>query len=84
VPGPFDPPTFRLEEYPGVWEFQARHHLTASDAETLTIEELRASVCRSVGPVPTDRFRIGVGRRDPEPSLEAFCRFLEGRVSIGT
>jgi aspartate/methionine/tyrosine aminotransferase len=42
MPGPFDPPTFRLEEYLGVWEFQARHHLTASDAETLTIEELLA------------------------------------------
>ena len=39
---PFDPPTFRLEEYLGVWEFQARHHLTASDAETLTIRELLA------------------------------------------
>jgi aspartate/methionine/tyrosine aminotransferase len=40
--GPFDPPPFRLEEYLGVWEFSARHHLTASDAETLTIEELLA------------------------------------------
>ncbi|HVX33181.1 MAG TPA: aminotransferase class I/II-fold pyridoxal phosphate-dependent enzyme [Solirubrobacterales bacterium] len=38
--GPFDPPPFRLEEYLGVWEFSAKHHLTASDAETLTIEEL--------------------------------------------
>jgi aspartate/methionine/tyrosine aminotransferase len=26
--------------------------------------------------VPTDRFRIGVGRRDPEPALEAFNQFL--------
>jgi aspartate/methionine/tyrosine aminotransferase len=40
--GPFDPATFRLEEYLGVWEFSAKHHLTASDAETLTIEELLA------------------------------------------
>lgn len=40
--GPFHPPTFRLEEYLGVWEFQAAHHLTASDAETLTVEELLA------------------------------------------
>ncbi len=40
--GPFDPPPFRLEEYLGVWEFSAKHHLTASDAETLTIEELVA------------------------------------------
>jgi aspartate/methionine/tyrosine aminotransferase len=40
--GPFDPPPFRLEEHLGVWEFSAKHHLTASDAETLTIEELLA------------------------------------------
>jgi aspartate/methionine/tyrosine aminotransferase len=42
VTGPFDPPPFRLEEYLGVWEFSAKHHLTASDAETLTIRELLA------------------------------------------
>jgi aspartate/methionine/tyrosine aminotransferase len=28
---------------------------------------------------PTDRFRVGVGRSDPEPALEAMQRFLEGR-----
>jgi aspartate/methionine/tyrosine aminotransferase len=33
---------FRLETYMGRWEFAARHHLTASDAETLTIAELLA------------------------------------------
>ena len=32
-----------------------------------------------VGEVPRDRFRIGVGRRDPEPALAAFERFLESR-----
>jgi hypothetical protein len=26
--------------------------------------------------VPTDRFRIGVGRRDARPALEAFDQFL--------
>ena len=35
-------PDFRLEVYLGEWEFKARHHLTASDAETLTIAELLA------------------------------------------
>jgi aspartate/methionine/tyrosine aminotransferase len=46
---------------------------------------LPASIYRSdLGPVPTDRFRIGVGRRDPEPALEAFGRFLDGRVSISS
>lgn len=33
-------PPFRLEVYLGQWEFAARHHLTASDAQTLTIGEL--------------------------------------------
>ena len=35
-------PEFRLEVYLGRWEFAARHHLTASDAQTLTIGELLA------------------------------------------
>lgn len=33
-------PDFRLEVYLGEWEFKARYHLTASDAETLTIGEV--------------------------------------------
>jgi aspartate/methionine/tyrosine aminotransferase len=31
----------------------------------------------ALGPVPSDRFRIGVGRLDPEPALAAFDDFLE-------
>ena len=34
--------TFRLEEFLGEWEFRVRHHLTASDAESITVEELLA------------------------------------------
>jgi aspartate/methionine/tyrosine aminotransferase len=38
---------------------------------------LPADVYRSaLGPVPEDRFRIGVGRRNPEAGLEALTRFL--------
>jgi aspartate/methionine/tyrosine aminotransferase len=33
-------PDFRLETYFAKWEFSARYHLTASDAETLTVAEL--------------------------------------------
>jgi aspartate/methionine/tyrosine aminotransferase len=33
-------PDFRLEKYFSRWEFAAEHHLTASDAQTLTIGEL--------------------------------------------
>lgn len=32
-------PDFRLEVYLGKWEFAARHHLTASDAQTITVAE---------------------------------------------
>ncbi|KQV20036.1 MULTISPECIES: aminotransferase class I/II-fold pyridoxal phosphate-dependent enzyme [unclassified Kitasatospora] len=33
-------PDFRLETYFSRWEFTARHHLTASDAQTMTLSEL--------------------------------------------
>ncbi|MFD0569552.1 hypothetical protein ACFQ0T_10150 [Kitasatospora gansuensis] len=35
-------PDFRLETYFSRWEFTARHHLTASDVETMTLSELLA------------------------------------------
>jgi aspartate/methionine/tyrosine aminotransferase len=41
---------------------------------------LPSSIYRSdLVEVPHDHFRIGVGRSDPAPALEAFDRFLEGR-----
>ena len=33
-------PDFRLETYFSTWEFKARHHMTASDAQTLGLREL--------------------------------------------
>jgi aspartate/methionine/tyrosine aminotransferase len=42
VSAPVPLPDFRLEVYLGRWEFAARHHLTASDAQSLTVEELLA------------------------------------------
>jgi aspartate/methionine/tyrosine aminotransferase len=35
-------PDFRLETYFAKWEFSARYHLTASDAQTLAVSELLA------------------------------------------
>jgi aspartate/methionine/tyrosine aminotransferase len=35
-------PEFRLETYLGKWEFEARHHLTASDLETHTLGQIIA------------------------------------------
>jgi hypothetical protein len=41
---------------------------------------LPASIYASeLGPVPADRFRIGVGRRDPEAALAALGRFVDAR-----
>lgn len=41
---------------------------------------LPASVYRSeLTPTPTDRFRIGVGRLDPEPALDALAGWLRDR-----
>jgi aspartate/methionine/tyrosine aminotransferase len=42
---------------------------------------LPASVYQSeLTPTPADRFRIGVGRRAPEPALEAFATWLRARA----
>ena len=35
-------PDFRLETYFSRWEFTARHHLTASDVQTMPMAELLA------------------------------------------
>ncbi|MFI8455156.1 aminotransferase class I/II-fold pyridoxal phosphate-dependent enzyme [Kitasatospora sp. NPDC085464] len=41
---------------------------------------LPASTFRSeLTPTPTDRFRLGIGRRDPGPALEAFAGWLRKR-----
>jgi aspartate/methionine/tyrosine aminotransferase len=46
--------------------------------ETAGVVLLPASIYESsLAPTPTDRFRIGVGRRDPEPALAALTRFLD-------
>ena len=38
-------PDFRLETHFSRWEFKARHHMTASDAETMTMSDLLALAC---------------------------------------
>jgi Predicted ornithine cyclodeaminase, mu-crystallin homolog len=45
-------PDFRLETYFSRWEFTARHHLTASDAQTMTMTELLA-----LADLPPELFR---------------------------
>ena len=45
-------PEFRLETYLGKWEFGARYHMTASDAQSITIRDVLALA----GPGAVDRF----------------------------
>jgi aspartate/methionine/tyrosine aminotransferase len=40
--GRLELPDFKLETYFSTWEFTAQHHLTASDAESMTVAELLA------------------------------------------
>ena len=48
--------------------------------ETEGVLLLPASIYASeVADVPSDRFRVGIGRRDPEAALEALDRFLTDR-----
>ena len=35
-------PEFRLETHFSKWEFKARHHMTASDAQSMSMSELLA------------------------------------------
>ena len=35
-------PDFRLETHFSRWEFNARHHMTASDSQTISMRELLA------------------------------------------
>ena len=58
----------------GVEEFCAR--LLAERGVLLLPASLYAS---GLAPVPADRFRIGLGRRDPEPALEQVAQFLAAR-----
>lgn len=54
APRSWSPPTrdFALEVYFSKWEFAARHHLTASDAQSMTLAELLAHA------TPADRARF--------------------------
>jgi aspartate/methionine/tyrosine aminotransferase len=49
--------------------------------EEAGVVTLPASIYRSeLTPTPTDRFRIGIGRENPESALEAFASWLRSRA----
>jgi aspartate/methionine/tyrosine aminotransferase len=60
-------PVFRLEEYFGRWEFRARHHMTASDMQSMTLQELLAHA----SPADREAFdRLWLGYTLPEGAEE--------------
>ncbi|MFF5211848.1 aminotransferase class I/II-fold pyridoxal phosphate-dependent enzyme [Streptosporangium sp. NPDC000396] len=61
-------PDFRLETYFSRWEFTARHHLTASDAETMSMAELLALADREDRRAWAD-LRLGYTQTFGDPGL---------------
>ncbi|MBN9414845.1 MAG: aminotransferase class I/II-fold pyridoxal phosphate-dependent enzyme [Candidatus Eremiobacteraeota bacterium] len=81
-------PEFRLEKFFSEWEFQARHHLTASDAENCPLGELLENPSEllelRLGYIPSEggrelRQAIAATYQNIEPDqVLAFCGAEEG------
>lgn len=63
-------PDFRLEAYFAKWEFAARHHLTASDAQSMTLRELLA-MADSADAAAFDAQWLGYTQTFGAPALRA-------------
>lgn len=63
-------PDFRLEVYFSRWEFNARYHLTASDAETMAMSELLA-MADADDRAAWDDLRLGYTETYGDPGLRA-------------
>ncbi len=63
-------PEFRLETYLGVYEFKARYHLTASDAETYALAEL-LELADDVDRARWEQLRLGYIPTEGTPELRA-------------
>ncbi len=61
---------FRLESFFAEWEFKARYHLTASDAETMTLRELLA-LADDEDAARWDRLALGYVETQGTPALRA-------------
>ena len=73
-------PEFRLEAYFGVWEFQARYHLTASDAETMALEEL-LEYADAPDRERWERLRLGYVESQGTPALREAVASTYERIS---
>ena len=74
-------PDFRLETYFSRWEFAARYHLTASDAQSMRVDELLALA----EPADRDAFQslhLGYTQTYGAPALrEAIASTYDARVA---
>lgn len=61
-------PEFRLEAYFSQWEFTARHHLTASDVETLSVHDLLA-LASDADRQAWEQMRLGYTETYGDPGL---------------
>jgi aspartate/methionine/tyrosine aminotransferase len=61
-------PDFRLEAFLSKWEFSGRHHLTASDAQTLSVSELVA-LADAEDRKAWDELALGYTRTAGDPGL---------------
>jgi aspartate/methionine/tyrosine aminotransferase len=76
------PPTGGCIAFPRLTTGESTDTFCERLVETSGVLLLPAGVYQSqLAPVPTDRFRIGVGRRDPEPALQAFDSFLAAETN---
>lgn len=74
-------PDFRLEAFFSRWEFAARYHLTASDAETLSLSEL-LDLASSDDRIAFENMRLSYTQTFGAPDLrEAIAATFDGRTA---
>jgi aspartate/methionine/tyrosine aminotransferase len=73
-------PEFRLEAYFARWEFTARYHLTASDAQTMTVAEL-LDLADDDGRARWDSLHLGYTQTRGLPALREAIAATYSRVS---
>jgi len=74
-------PDFRLETYFSRWEFTARHHMTASDAQSMTLREL-LDLADPADAEAFDRTWLGYTETFGAPDLRAaIATTYEGRTA---
>ena len=73
-------PEFKLERYFGQWEFRARHLLSASDCETISVAELLA-LADEDGARRWHDLRLGYTESQGDPALRAVI--ADGYTALG-